>query len=67
METDMNTEKQVTNYDVPELGTVAAVREGPTCKVTLIWGPEESMIDRFDVASAEAAHAVARRHAASLA
>jgi hypothetical protein len=67
MAADAKVERQVTCYDVPELGTVATVSEGPLCEVALIWGPEESMVDRLDIPSADAAHDLARRHAASLA
>jgi hypothetical protein len=57
-----------TFYEVPELGTVAKVRKDILIyKVTLIWGPEEGMTDRYQEVSAERAHNMARRHAASLA
>ncbi|HEX4307216.1 MAG TPA: hypothetical protein VHZ54_14365 [Solirubrobacterales bacterium] len=62
------TREEITYYDVPELGTVATVRKDiMVYTVTLIWGPEVGMTDRHQLVSADKAHDLARRHAASLA
>jgi hypothetical protein len=55
----------VTNYEAPELGTVATVREGIgiACELILTWGPEE--VDRIEMWSPHAAQRLAREHAES--